>query len=146
MIHTENRSTNEWMKDTLTHILHKSISLKNITMTSNPISLDALVSRSKPELPVVSACSTLSLPLEVPGTGRLSLSGWLHARFPIPRSSTGSSAPTHGIPYTVLSTSISKGQLTNNKKSVVLCNLQEQPHKSIYYSSTPHFFMRGSTI
>ena len=31
-------------------------------MTSNHISLDAIVSRSKPELPVVSACSTLSLP------------------------------------------------------------------------------------
>ena len=50
------------MKDTLTHVLHKSISFKNKTVTSNHISLDAIVSRSKPELPVVSACSTLSLP------------------------------------------------------------------------------------
>ena len=50
------------MKDTLTYVLHKSISFKNKTVTSNHISLDAIVSRSKPELPVVSACSTLSLP------------------------------------------------------------------------------------
>ena len=50
------------MKDTLTHVLHKSISFKLKTVTSNHISLDAIVSRSKPELPVVSACSTLSLP------------------------------------------------------------------------------------
>ena len=50
------------MKATLTHVLHKSISFKNKTVTSNHISLDAIVSRGKPELPVVSACSTLSLP------------------------------------------------------------------------------------
>ena len=50
------------MKDTLTHVLHKSISFKLKTVTSNHISLDAIVSRSKSELPVVSACSTLSLP------------------------------------------------------------------------------------
>ena len=43
------------------HIL-KLISLKNKSMTSNHISLNQIVIRSKPELPVVSACSTLSLP------------------------------------------------------------------------------------
>ena len=106
----------------MTNVLHKSISFKNKTVTSNHISLDAIVSRSKPELPVVSACSTLSLsPLEVPGR----LSGWLHARFPIPRSSTGSSAPTHGIPDTELSTSMCRLQLPKQKEleccSLVLC-------------------------
>ena len=64
----KNWSINEWMKDTLTEScsslvnIIKECILKNKTMTSNHISLYAIVSRSKPELPVVSACSTLSLP------------------------------------------------------------------------------------
>ena len=110
----------------MTNVLHKSISFKNKTVTSNHISLDAIVSRSKPELPVVSACSTLSLsPLEVPGR----LSGWLHARFPIPRSSTGSSAPTHGIPDTELSTSICRLQLPKQKERVLFPRSLPELHR-----------------
>ena len=67
---------------------------------------------------------TLS-PLEVPGR----LSGWLHARFPIPRSSTGSSAPTHGIPDTKLSTLICKRQLPKQKERVLFPRSLSELHR-----------------
>ena len=64
-------------------------------------------------------------PLEVPGR----LSGWLHARFPIPRSSTGSSAPTHGIPDTELSTSICRLQLPKQKERVLFPRSLPELHR-----------------
>ena len=64
-------------------------------------------------------------PLQVPGR----LSGWLHARFPIPRSSTGSSAPTHGIPDTKLSTLICKRQLPKQKERVLFPRSLSELHR-----------------
>ena len=122
-----------------------SISLKNKTMTSNHISLDAMVSSSKPELPVVSACSTLSLPWRF-------LEGFQACCTLDSRSPGQAQAPLH--PLTVSQIPNCPLQYVKDsspsKKSVVPCNSQEQPHKStnllIIYTSFLHAWIYNLTV